>query len=132
MHLVRKHLRTIAADPFEAPLPDPVALPEAPHGPDEFLIGAAELRAVAANLPVQRVAAFNDCVPCMHWSGNVVVAHGRVALYGEVRRTPGSRTAESGSGNPQLRNDVVLVGALGGMHHRQTRNCTRGRVHELR
>src|ERR1017187_1803518 len=55
-------------------------LEEAPHGPDELLVSAAELGAVASNLPTERIAPLNLGVPGLHRRRKVVVAKGRITL----------------------------------------------------
>ena len=77
-------------------------LEEAPHGPDEPLIGAAEFGAVAADLPVQRIAALDDRVPRVHGSGQVVVAERRVSLHVEIGRAPCGGPAKAGAGDSQF------------------------------
>ena len=49
-------------------------LEEPPHRPDEPLVSAAELQAVAAELPAQRVASFDDRVPRVHRRCRIAVA----------------------------------------------------------
>src|SRR6266568_3205894 len=97
-------------------------LKEALHGPNEFLIRAAEFCTVAADLPVERIAAFDYRVPGVHGSGQIAITQRRETLHVEIGSTPRSRTAEACSSDSEFGNDVVFVGALSAVHHGQPRD----------
>ena len=107
-------------------------LEEAPHGPDEASVAAAELEAVSAPLPTERVARFQYRVPRVHGRGDVRVAHGRVALHVEVWSAERASSAEADAADAEFGDDVARVAVFRRAVHREARGGDGGDVHHLR
>ena len=87
---------------------------------------------MAAALPAQQIAGFQDRVPGVHGRGQKPVAHRRETLHGEVGRSIGALAAEADTLNSQLTDDVVAVAVFGGPVHRQARETDGCHVHHAR
>ncbi len=87
---------------------------------------------MAANLPIESIAAFDNRVPGVHGGCEVVVAERSIALDIEVRRAPRRWAAKTGAGDAQFADDVIDVGALGEVAHDQAGGRNRSGVYHLR
>lgn len=84
-------------------------LEETPHRPDEVSVAAAQLEAMATDLPIQQLAQFNYGVPGAHGSGDEAIAHAGVSLNLKPRRAKCPLAAEANSLNAQLADYVVAL-----------------------
>ena len=107
-------------------------LEEAPHGPDKALVSSADFKVMTSAPKAEGVTAFDNGVPGVHGGGSVTVAERGVALDIEVRCAPCAGAAEAYTLDAKLRDDIVFVGALGGVVHAESGDGEGGLVDGVR